>query len=130
MIHTTFFIYLLYIYIIGKCSNSKPACCCLFRRVFITFMDCPTGHVRFSWTVVFIRIENLLKASKTFTPVVIGGIITAIFLIFIILLIIILSMKYRKDKLQSQQAEFLHSKIYNDKFVEGKFKLFLLNDPK
>ena len=28
-------------------------------------------------------------------------------------------MKYRKDKLQSQQAEFLHSKIYNDKFVEG-----------
>ena len=54
------------------------------------------------------------------TPVVIGGIITAIFLIFIILLIIILSMKYRKDKLQSQQAEFLHSKIYNDKFVEGR----------
>ena len=29
-------------------------------------------------------------------------------------------MKYRKDKLHSQQAEFLHSKIYNDKFVEGK----------
>ena len=35
-------------------------------------------------------------------------------------------MKYRKDKLQSQQAEFLHSKIYNDKFVEGKFKRFSL----